>query len=355
MSYGKKDALMTRGLAILTMVVLHLFCRRGADVYGTPLIWINEDTPLVYWFGFFSEICVALYSICAGYAQGLLSERNQSAWKDRLHRIGKLLLNYWIVVVLFSILGLLFDETGEIPGSWLAFLGNLVLLRQYNGAWWYLHTYVIMLLIPTRILLWPIRKRRLGSGLVLCFVLDCAWYAIRKTGLLPDAAGLPAAGAFLLQEAENLAGILPYVWVGAIFCRKQGFERLGLWWEQNIESKQKNWILLLAAGALFAGVCILHKSILIGPAAMLVFILFNIWEKNGVTAQVFCFLGRHSTNIWLTHMFFYLCLFPGLVQRAKYPIFMLAYMLSLCIAASYVIQAVEQAIERVLHWGRFAS
>ena len=57
MRYNKEDAQMTQGLAVLCMVILHLFCRTGSDVLGTPLIWLNATTPLVYWFGFFAEIC----------------------------------------------------------------------------------------------------------------------------------------------------------------------------------------------------------------------------------------------------------------------------------------------------------
>ena len=75
MIYKKEDAVMTRGLAILAMVVLHLFCRRGEDVLGTPLLWVNETTPLVYYFGFFAEICVPIYSLCAGYAGPLAVSR----------------------------------------------------------------------------------------------------------------------------------------------------------------------------------------------------------------------------------------------------------------------------------------
>ena len=45
--YDKEDATMTKGMAILCMLVLHLFCRTGEEVLGTPLIWLNDTTPLV--------------------------------------------------------------------------------------------------------------------------------------------------------------------------------------------------------------------------------------------------------------------------------------------------------------------
>lgn len=68
MELARKDIKMTQGLAILTMVSLHLFCRLGTDVYGTPLLWLNSTTPAVYIMGWLSEICIPLYSICSGYA-----------------------------------------------------------------------------------------------------------------------------------------------------------------------------------------------------------------------------------------------------------------------------------------------
>ena len=349
MYYSKKDALMTRGLAIISMVVLHLFCRQGADVLGTPLIWLNESKPLVYLFGFFSEICVPLYSLCAGYAQELLYEQNRSSRKDRMHRIGKLLINYWIIVVLFSILGLFFDSTGNMPGSWSDFAKSLVLLHSYNGAWWYLHTYIIMLMIPSHILLWPVRKLKLVPGLLLCFVMNCAWYAIQRIGLLPDAATLFPAAGFVLTEVENLIGILAYIWAGAYLCRNQCMERAEKWFDQKVQKKWQKAVLLSVFLAVFLGFNTLHKSVLIGIVAMTVFFLFNLWKKSRTTERIFLFLGRHSTNIWLTHMFFYIYVFTGLVQRAKYPLFMLGFMMILCIMTSYIVQTIYKGLERILN------
>ena len=40
-----------------------------------------------------------------------------------------------------------------------------------------------------------------------------------------------------------------------------------------------------------------------------VFVLFNLWEKGKIAEKIWLFLGKHSTNIWLTHMFFYLYIY----------------------------------------------
>jgi hypothetical protein len=45
MELTKKDTKMAQGIAVLGMVMLHLFCRLG-DLPYTPWIWVGA-TPLV--------------------------------------------------------------------------------------------------------------------------------------------------------------------------------------------------------------------------------------------------------------------------------------------------------------------
>ena len=54
MDITKRDSKMLKGVAILAMLMLHLFCRRDNLPY-TPLLWIG-DTPLIYYFGLFGDI-----------------------------------------------------------------------------------------------------------------------------------------------------------------------------------------------------------------------------------------------------------------------------------------------------------
>ena len=83
---------------------------------------------------------------------------------------------------------------------------------------------------------------------------------------------------------------------------------------------------------------------LVGIIAFCSFIIFNLIKKPEIVKKIFLFLGKHSTNIWLTHMFFYLYLFKGLVIKAQYPILMLIFMLFLCIMMSYIIMGIEYII-----------
>ena len=49
MDITKRDSKMLKGIAILAMLMLHLFCRRDNLPY-TPLLWIGDTPPdLLLW------------------------------------------------------------------------------------------------------------------------------------------------------------------------------------------------------------------------------------------------------------------------------------------------------------------
>lgn len=344
--YDKKDATMTRGLAIICMVVLHLFCRVGDDVYGKPLLWLDKDRPFVYLFGFFSEICVPLYALCCGYARLVLQKRSQGdLYRGNLRRIGRLLVNYWAVLVVFSVLGLIFDGGKAIPGTIGDFIKAIFLLKSYNGAWWFLNTYIIPLLIPSGVLLFPVKRLNAYLGAALAFGLHLAYYlAVRFMGNIISYADNDFM-FFIYKELDNFIRVLPYFYVGAFACKGDWVTKLYDKGKQLFGSKLK--IVALACGVLlFAATNIIHLAASIPFVALATFLLFNVWEKGKVATAFFMFFGKHSTNIWLCHMFFYLTLFDGLAQKAKYPLLMLIFMFALCIAASYTIMGLIKL------WGR---
>ena len=298
-AYSKKDAKMTQGFAILCMLVLHLFCRLGKDVYGTPIIWVSPEKPLVYLFGFFAGVCVPIYSMCAGYARWLVKD---SVYKENWKRIYKLMKNYWIILILFSCIG--FITGGNIPGNWTKFLKSLVLLYSYNGAWWYLNTYVIILVIPTSIILFPVRKMEARHGISVCILIQMVWWFINRFSILPGQ--LDGYLGFIYKELLNLIGVI-----------------------------------------LFIGYTSLNKSVLIGITGICTFFVFNLLNKPFWIENIFLCLGKHSTNIWLTHMFFY-CVdpFAGLVQKGQYTLVMMLFILILTIGTSSFIKLIQRLIER---------
>ena len=84
MDITKRNSKMLKGVAILSMLMLHLFCRRENLPY-TPLLWIG-GTPLIYYFALFGDICVAVYCFVSGYAHYMQSSEAEikKRWKHLL-------------------------------------------------------------------------------------------------------------------------------------------------------------------------------------------------------------------------------------------------------------------------------
>ncbi|MGL5904827.1 MAG: hypothetical protein ACRCZO_19235 [Cetobacterium sp.] len=56
-------------------------------------------------------------------------------------------------------------------------------------------------------------------------------------------------------------------------------------------------------------------------------------------------MGKHSTNLWLIHMFFYMIYFKKLVYLPKYPILIYIWLIILCLPFSYLIDYLEIKIK----------
>lgn len=334
MNYNKQDATMTQGIAIISMLILHLFCRKGADVYGTPLFWISNDTPFVYYLGFFAEICVPLYSICAGYARQISIECGKDIYLSNVSRGKKLLINYWVVLVVFCFLGLVIGSK-TIPGDAITFLKNVFLIKEYNGAWWYVRTYLIVLLIPSVLLMAPVRCLPFFGGALFCGITSVGWYLICRFGIL----SADKLGGSLFYEVGNMMKVLPSFWMGGLFCKYRTIPCIDKWLTQKkIFGKTRSIVFAGVLVLIFCVVSWLEKSVLMFFVALIVFLGFNLSPKTNKVEQMLLFFGRHSTNIWLTHMFFYLIdPFKGLAQLGKYPILIFANLLFLSLMASYVI------------------
>lgn len=349
MELTKQDTQKAKGVAIIGMVMLHLFCRLD-DLPYVPWIWIR-GTPFVYYLGLFGDICVPIYCFCSGYAHYLLKEKHGKNYsKSILIKLFRFLINYWIVVVLFSAVGLFFENGSVIPGSFSEFLGNIFLYRiSYNGAWWFVVTYIFLsvlspLLIQITNFLHPILLVAL-SGMVY-FVA----YLFRFEFILT----LKNEAISWFWQQLILIGTSQFGYMVGMVCRKEAWitklRRVfsGKTLSRICFGRGKQVVLCLLPVLTFIGHCIV-QSMIVAPitAASVLICLFVVSLPNWLN-RFFLFMGKHSTNIWLTHMFFYLILFEDLVFAVKYPVLILLLTMVFCLAVSAVIKLMTNSCLRYL-------
>lgn len=331
MELSKKDTKMIQGLSVLAMLWLHLFCNNYQGYYQ-PSIFLR-GVPVSFYIAQLCDCCVFGFAFCSGYSLMVQFEK-ENYYKKRLKSLLILLINYWIVLIVFSIVSIIFDQAEFMPGGIKEFVLNFLLLKNsYNGAWWYMFTYV-MLVILSPIILKAVNKYPIVA-LIISFIIYFVAYYVRFK--IEDK-------SWLLSELALFGMTLFEFNVGAFCFKKKLFSKV-----YNIWIKIPTIIRVISSCIIVICLLYIHTkvitSLFIAPLnGMILIMLFTFWKKPLFISKAIEFVGSHSTNLWLTHMFFFSVLFKDFVYIAKYPILIFALLLIITIMVSYCIKFLHKQI-----------
>lgn len=332
---SKEESKMLQGISVLAMVCLHLFDNLNYSDLFTPLIML-KGYPLIFYFAQLSDFCVMGFAFCSGYAHMKLF-RQKNYYKRRLISLLSLYCNFWIILLLFTLISVATGQADFMPGDFVTFLKTFTTVSvSYNGAWWYMSVYAVIVIISP-IVLKATEKMNSIAVLMISFAIYCGGYLLRFKYGTP-------------YEAINWFGpfgttFFEYI-IGVVCCKERFFEKL-----ERVATKVKPiWRCVISAAvfvAMLLGHTLVIRSLVIAPlTGFLIICIFKFCPRLRLVDKVFGFFGTHSTNIWFTHMFFYLVLFPKLVYRAEYPIPIFLFMLAICVAVSYVINLIYYPINK---------
>lgn len=336
MELTKKDTKMIQGLSVLAMVCLHLFCRYDYEGLFQPLIFI-KGLPLCFYFGQLSDFCVAGFAFCSGYSHAAMFENTdtKSYYKRRLQSLLSLYLNYWLVVCIFAVVGLMIKNS-TVPGSLTEFVLNFTSLsNSYNGAWWYMPVYAILVLVSP-VLLALNRKMKPGVLFTLSLFMYIVSAYFRSYARIDNRA-VSWLAVFGVTLFEYLAGSLAF--------KTKLFTALSKIDARCNASKKLKILKYSVFFAVYAVMLFFHSlvvgSIAVAPfTGFLIILMFHFTEKPAFVERFFLFIGKHSTNIWLTHMFFYSVFFNRLVYAAKYPVLIFSLMLIITVSLSCILNQI---------------
>lgn len=299
-----------------------------------------RNVPLVYYFALFGDCCVAIYCFCSGYGLFISYNNNKETYiKNNFIRIFKLYINYWIILFIFIILiGFIMGKSNIYPGNFKTFILTFTAIDPaYNGAWWFITTYIILVLMSPVINKVVIKQNSILIISVTLVIYLVAYIQRIKGIIIFDNEILN----WTIRQAALLGiSLLPYI-VGALFAHKKTYLKL-----YNIfnDMKLKNiiGIFLIVAMIIFHGVI---QTLFIAPFTGIAFIcIFNLLDKPKWFNTSLTYISTHSTNMWLTHMFFYMIFFKELVFASKYPILIYIWLVFLCIISSHAINMIYKPI-----------
>ncbi|WP_020062968.1 acyltransferase family protein [Bacillus sp. 123MFChir2] len=341
MGISKSETKMLKGVAILMMLLLHLFGRKEINGLYEVFLTIN-GIPFVYYLALFADACVSIYCFVSGYGLFVTFDKEQKLnVMQNFIRILKLLINYWIVLVIFIVVGFLAGKGEFIPGNLVTFFLNFfVLSSSYNGAWWFLQTYIILVFLAP-FLTKLVRNYNSLSLLIIFLALYLTSY-IQRIKHVFDFGDYIVLNSFVNAMVLLGTSLLPFI-VGSIFAKEKMYLKL---YSLCHNLSYKNTLCFIGIVMLVV-IHSLYESMIIAPFTAIAFIcFFNLMDKSNFIQRIFTFFGNHSTNIWLTHMFFYMSIFPKLTFAPRYPIIILGWLIVMCLASSYVINFIYQHIIR---------
>ena len=247
-------------------------------------------------------------------------------------RILKLYINFWIIILLFVVLlGYLTGNSATYPGNIKTFLLNVTAISvSYNGAWWFLTTYIILVAFSKFINKVVQRYNNVLITLIV-FIIYFICYVQRINVVITFAN--PVLNWTITQAALLGTSLFPFV-IGAIFADKKIYSFI---YTKVNNIKFKNTLCIL--GILFMIVChgFVHTLFVAVFTGIAFIVLFNLIDKSDSLHRLLYYLSGHSTNMWLTHMFFYMVYFKSLVFMPKYPMLIFIWLVILCLISSYLI------------------
>lgn len=322
-----------KGVAIMLMVFLHLFMVREDASECTNCCYVG-DMPLVNWLTRAANP-VGFFLILSGYGMHYIHSRG-SKDNNRYGRLVRLYAHYIVCFGTFTIVGLLPIMGGAEYG-----FHNLVCnLTAWNTTMyppgWFLFPFVgLSFLSP-----WIFKLTdRMGvvPVLISSFVLGTitSFFVSRYGELWLN----PYQGFKNFFLIVHLAPA--FIW-GGMFHRvnNEVNEKLKI-----IKGKRYLWIIMIA---LIIARCVIDTGAwgAIYPMAfILIFLLAPRWSWID---HILILLGSHSMNIWFIHYWIYSVYFHQELFALKYPVLIFIVLMGICLALSYIVNAIVTMGNRVL-------
>ena len=349
-SFTREHTQIAKGIAILLMVYHHLFVE-PARLGGKYISVINlAGFDLQSVFANFAKICVGIFLFLSGiglyYTLSKYGSLKQMYKKAGQHAL-KFMLNFWIIALLLFPIGIsksFFSLTLK-DLFYIVFASHGKVLE-----WWFVRQYIAVLVYaPLFVNLFrqTSAKKRVLPLIAVFFI----WLVLRIAVKFIPADGASGIIRSVFSEYlwcfDNYACLI--VFISGILCARYDIVTCFMK-EKSIKDK-----MLLSLFFCFAAT-IIRVRFSNSPESMKVdcfvvpmFILPLTSLLYGTKcSRIMMWLGKHSTNIWLTHTFWCYYYWQKIVLIPRYSVLIYIWLLILSLASSYIINLIYVPVSNLL-------
>lgn len=356
--FTRVDTKIVKGLTIILMLAHHLFLfqDRQPAGFGFQDLIMTDAVLLSTVVGQFGKLCVSIFLFLGGY--GLWCRKDKSGvMKDSIIKLYKA---YWKVFIIFVPIGfflfsnqIVFCEDEAVYGafsdfSWKHFWANFIgWEHEYNQEWWFLKTYLCMLFLGW-IYIRSVRKIGFWRECMLV-ILSVILFESVFPGLATVNGLTGLQDSLWYNELFYTDAVCSSFFMGIVFARYDGISRL-----REILSPLRTWARKLLAFSMillmgYARYYFLSTTLDVFLAPCLTALFLELLDGIGVLRKIFEILGKHSTNMWLTHTFFcyYFYPFVQLTHISKNPWIDLGILTTLSLGASILLEGFYKLVWKV--------
>ena len=333
-----QKSLSIKGIAIILMLVHHLFTWGQAEYISISAIILPNNLTVEGFFGVFGKLCVTLYLFLSGYgfsSKYLKSNGNTVKVFESISTAWKVYRKYLITLAVFIPYGII-HEIYLADATTL--IENITAFNtSYNQECWFLFVYILIVLFILPVLVKTqskIGKKWIAIGSLVIIVCGYIFrFIIARSSFVwfKDTRLFFNIYYFMLSQFAFVVG-----WLAK---RYNFFERVGRYKFHSI-----GWIISMSVLIILKVYCpggMLIDTILT-PFFVALCLKFVDLLKFGT--NLLMILGKHSTYMWLTHTFFAFYYWDKFIYGFRYPVVILFVLVIVSLITSYVLEKIEGMI-----------
>lgn len=327
----KQNTLQIKGVAILCMIIYHLFAFPERLPNYICIDWFGSSITKAF------QICVPIYLFMAGYGLQCTYQNKHTKWYDILNRIKKTYKSFWWVALPFIILGIIvnyyhIDSLGGLEELILNIIG---VKCSYNGEWWFFSLYIELLILFYFIsklnIKWEYYLGIMLFILILCRLLN-KFLPLEHYGII----------------GRHLKMIIINVNIFMIGCF---FSKYNLY--NVIINKIDNYRMgiVVSLFSLITPILVRVYIPMIGITELFfvpIFIVGIVYmSRLRYISKYLEFVGKHSMNLWLIHSFFIYYFLNRITFFYNSPIIMFIIVTAFSLACSLVIEYSKKIMNNI--------
>lgn len=328
---AKDESTIIKGVAILLMIFLHLFCKENMSGMYYSFFHIGH-LPLV---NILSRAAgpVPFFIILSGYGITYIYNQGRFNLKRQTKKILKLYILFWLTLLIFIPIGHSL-RPDDYPGSFVKFIENISGYNtSYNSETWFLFPYVVLTICAPAILKFIDRFGNKWALTLFFFITYASNYCFSRF-LVPHALQGSAIGHVLVVTGFTFGFA-----IGAVMCRLAAKNQL-----KRLFLMDNNSLTLLVLVLLISAKCLTTSHAFDYPYTFAFIYLFIHLKLPQFLKIALLKFGKASTSMWMIHSYFCYHLFQPYIYWFKYPIIIFFALISISYLCAIPIQKMANFI-----------